>query len=189
MKHNLTFLFFIVMILVISCNDCSKYRNNEQIEYILKLHEEEYKRKFIIATDETKSILQGKWFVGNTIGYSQEYIITGGALDNARINISEKLITIEYESSLVPIIREYKEPVYAYYNESIEQMANDKMLGNYSGVSSLDPKTIGTVVIVMSIWNESENPDQYELCPLSFIIVKNYVIAIYQHSFFQLTKI
>ncbi|SET95492.1 hypothetical protein [Lacrimispora sphenoides] len=49
-----------------------------------------------MVTKEIEHSLYGMWQVGNTIGYSLKYNITGGALDYAVIEISKDHLFIHY---------------------------------------------------------------------------------------------
>lgn len=88
---------------------------------------------------------------------------------------------LEYISTI------YKNPVFAYYQETMEQMKQDDFLDNYSGIEGIKSNSIGTVIIAMGI--PSDSSDIYEIVLTKFIIIEDYVIAVDQSSFYQLSQI
>ena len=162
---------------------------------IAKLYEE------MSHTQDEKEIekkLFGKWKVEETLGYSLKYDVTGGALDDGKLDLSkdtliiyrlhsvldEKLLTtgeFEYISTT------YKNPVFAYYQETMGQMKQDDFLDNYTGIDGIKPNTVGTVIIAMGI--PSDSLDSYEIVLTKFIIIEDYVIAVNQSSFYELNQI
>ncbi len=160
------------------------YKDNKQISALINGYSAEYDHKFKFATKEIEQILYGKWQVRDTVGYSLKYDITGGALDNGTIELS-KINFIKSTQS--DSIYAYKNPVFAYYNETLEQMEKDELLGNYSGIKGIKPDTMGTVVVAMAISPDSTK--EYDFISTKFIIINNYVIAVDMYSFYQLQRI
>ncbi|MDF2804424.1 MAG: hypothetical protein K0S61_4329 [Anaerocolumna sp.] len=183
----LVVLIFISVILIdgkTNISNSEAYWDNKQISALIKEYSAEYDHEFKLTTKKIEQILYGKWQVGDTVGYSLKYDITGGALDNGTIELSK---THFIKSTLSGSMYEYKNPIFVYYNETLEQMAKDDMLGNYSGIEGIKPDTMGTVVVAMAISPDSTN--KYDFIPTKFIIINNYVIAIDMYSFYQLQRI
>lgn len=192
---SLAVMIFIAVILFngkTSISNSEAYEGNKQISALINEYSSEYDHEFKLATKEIEQILYGKWQVGDIgdpdVGYSLEYDITGGALDNATIEISKGQFNIYYSDLTFKdaFSTQYKKPVFAYYNETLEQMAKDNMLGNYSGIEGIKPDTMGTVVVAMAI---SPHTNEYDFITTDFIIINDYVIAVDMNSFYQLERI
>lgn len=189
----LAVLIFIAVILIdgkTSISNSEAYEDNKQISALINECSVEYGHEFKLATKKIEQILYGKWQVGDAgVGYSLKYDITGGALDNGTIEISKDLFNIYYSDLTFKdaFSTLYKKPVFVYYNESLEQMAKDDMLGNYSGIDGIKPDTVGTVVVAIAISSHSKN--EYDYITTKFIIINNYVIAVDEYSFYQLQRI
>ncbi|WP_162862518.1 hypothetical protein [Acetivibrio cellulolyticus] len=182
----LVVLIFISVILIngkTNISNSEAYEDNKQISALINGYSTEYNHEYKFATKKIEQILYGKWQVGDTVGYSLKYDITGGALDNGTIELSK---THFIKSTLSGSMYEYKKPVFVYYNETVEQMAKDDILGNFSGIEGIKPDTMGTVVVVMAISPHSIN--EYDFISTKFIIINNYVIAVDMYSFYQLQK-
>lgn len=128
--------------------------------------------------------LYGKWKVGNSIGYSLKYDITGGQLDDGEIYISAKNYEEVRNAYKDPLYKNYLFPVFISYNATLDEMAKDEML-NYSGIEGVDPKTIGTVVLSFGL----SDKNTYDLIPTKFLLINEYVIAVHSHSFYQLDRV
>lgn len=165
------------------------YEQNEQVSAIINEFSKEYSHEFKLATKEIERSLYGKWQVGNTIGYSLKYDITGGSLDHTVIKISKDQLRIQYSNKTfsTPFTHQYDHPVFAYYQETLTQMKQDDFLDDYSGIEGLAPDTVGTVVIAMGL--SPDSPDNYSYITTGFIIINDYIIAVRQSSFYQLQKI
>ena len=206
MKKKLVFmalmLALFISILVFSgkarASNSELYENDKQIITLLEDYEKEYNHTFKLATKEIEKKLFGKWKVEETLGYSLKYDVTGGALDDGKLDLSkdtliiyrlhsvldEKLLTtgeFEYISTT------YKNHVFAYYQETMGQMKQDDFLDNYTGIDGIKPNTVGTVIIAMGI--PSDSLDSYEIVLTKFIIIEDYVIAVNQSSFYELNQI
>jgi hypothetical protein len=197
MKKSTIFIYLAVLILAVVIFTWNKvgnsnsedYKQNEQVSAIINEFSKEYGHEFILATKEIERSLYGKWQVGNTIGYSLRYDITGGSLDYAVIEISKDQLRIQYSDKTFsdPFTRQHDNPIFAYYQETLNQMKQDDFLDDYSGIEGLDPDTVGTVVIAMGL--SSDSPDNYSYITTGFIIINDYIIAVRQSSFYQLQKI
>ncbi|WP_312500799.1 hypothetical protein [Lacrimispora sp.] len=197
MKKSAIFIYLAVLILAVVIFTWNKvgnsnsedYKQNEQVSAIINEFSKEYGHEFILATKEIERSLYGKWQVGNTIGYSLRYDITGGSLDYAVIEISKDQLRIQYSDKTFsdPFTRQHDNPIFAYYQETLNQMKQDDFLDDYSGIEGLDPDTVGTVVIAMGL--SSDSPDNYSYITTGFIIINDYIIAVRQSSFYQLQKI
>ncbi len=200
----LTFLVFIFMILIHGKTNMSNsefYKNHKQISFLINKYSAEYDHELILATKEIEQKLYGKWQVGNTLGYSLKYDITGGALDNGKLDLSKNKFSITMRSPVMKIsdgklrttgefedhITDYGSPVFAYYQETLNQMKQDDFLNDYSGIEGLNPDTVGTVIIAMGL--SSDSTDNYSYITTGFIIINDYIIAVRQSSFYQLQKI
>ena len=206
MKKKLVFmalmLALFISILVFSgkarASNSELYENDKQIITLLEDYEKEYNHTFKLATKEIEKKLFGKWKVEETLGYSLKYDVTGGVLDDGKLDLSkdtliiyrlhsvldEKLLTtgeFEYISTT------YKNPVFAYYQETMGQMKQDDFLDNYTVIDGIKPNTVGTVIIAMGI--PSDSLDSYEIVLTKFIIIEDYVIAVNQSSFYELNQI
>ena len=206
MKKKLVFmalmLALFISILVFSgkarASNSELYENDKQIITLLEDYEKEYNHTFKLATKEIEKKLFGKWKVEETLGYRLKSDVTGGALDDGKLDLSkdtliiyrlhsvldEKLLTtgeFEYISTT------YKNPVFAYYQETMGQMKQDDFLDNYTGIDGIKPNTVGTVIIAMGI--PSDSLDSYEIVLTKFIIIEDYVIAVNQSSFYELNQI
>lgn len=183
----LTVLIFIAVMFIngkTTMSNSESYRDNKLISALINEYSVEYDHDFELATKEIEQILYGKWQVGDTIGFSLKYDITGGALDNGSIEISKEHFIRLTQSGLK---HEYKNPVFMYYNETLQQMAKDELLANYSGIEGIKSDTMGTVIVAIAISPYSLN--EYEFMATKFIIIKNYVIAEDANSFYQLQRI
>lgn len=192
------FISITIFIERVSASNSKRYENNKQIETLISDYEKEYDHEFKLATKEIEKKLLKKWKVGETLGYSLKNDITGGALYDGKLNLSKDTLVIEY---LQPVMDEnllttggleyistiYKNPVFAYYQETMEQMKQDDFLDNYSGIEGIKSNSIGTVIIAMGI--PSDSSDIYEIVLTKFIIIEDYVIAVDQSSFYQLSQI
>ena len=172
-----------------SNSNSEDHKQNEQVSAIINEFSENYGHEFKLVTKEIEHSLYGMWQVGNTIGYSLKYNITGGALDYAVIEISKDHLFIHYSEKTFrdPFSDQHDNPVFAYYQETLNQMKQDDLLDDYSGIDGLDPDTVGTVIIAMGL--PSDFPDKYDFITTKFIIVSDYVIAVSQSSFYRLQKI
>ena len=110
--------------------------------------------------------------VGETIGYSLKYDITGGALYYSVIEISEDQLSIQYSYKTFKdsFSDKYDTPIFIFYQETLDKMIQDDFLDNYSGIKDLDLDTIGTIVTV--IGKSTNFHDKYEAIPTKFIIIK-----------------
>lgn len=127
--------------------------------------------------------------VGETIGYSLKYDITGGALDCAVIEISKDQLCIQYSEKTFEdsFSDKYDTPIFIYYQENLDKMKQDDFLDDYSGIEGLDLDTVGTIITVIG---ESINfHDMYEAITTKFIIINDRIIAVRQSTFYELQKI
>lgn len=166
---------------------------------LLNEYSAKYGHKFKPATEEIKQKLYGTWEVGDGLGYSLKYDITGGALDEGKLQVSKDRFDI---TTIGPILKSenektfvlghrystksYQEPIFAYYEETLATMKRDVFLDCYSGIEGLDPQTLGQVVIAIA--KDSSFADEYMHIEPSFLIIDDYVIAVNQSSFYELER-
>lgn len=194
----ITFLISIGFIYGITGNS-GFYKHHKQIMTLLEQSSKEYDHEFIIATKEIKQRLYGKWNAVDGPGYSMKYDVTGGAFDDGKLDISKKNFCI---FTIGPILKNvngqtvvtgheyyataYKDPVFAYYQETMEQMRQDAFLDYYTGIDDVSLDVVGTIVMAMGI--PPDSPDKYEFIAPIFIIIDDYVIAVNQSTFYKLEK-
>ena len=108
-------------------------------------------------------------------------------------NITSVRETVEVDGKIRPtsnfvfLSDLYKNPVFAYYTETLEEMSTDDALSCYSGIEELDSETMGTVIIAMGL--PTYTPDKYGYIPTKFIIIEDYVIAVHEYTFYKLQKL
>lgn len=194
----MTFLISIGFIYEITGNS-RFYKYDKQIMTLLEQFSEEYNHEFILATREISQRLYGKWNAVDGPGHSIKYDITGGAFDDGKLDISKNNFCI---FTIGPILKNvngqtlvtgheyyataYKDPVFAYYQETMEQMKNDDFLDNYTGINDIKPDALGTVIIALGI--PSDSPGSYEVISTKFIMIENHIIAVNQSTFYKLTS-
>lgn len=162
------------------------HKENDQISIIIDNYSENYGHEFKLITKKIERSLYGKWLVGETIGYSLKYDITGGALYYSVIEISEDQLSIQYSYKTFKdsFSDKYDTPIFIYYQETLDKMKQDDFLDNYSGIKDLDLDTIGTIVTV--IGKSTNFHDKYEAIPTKFIIINDHIIAVRQSTFYEL---
>jgi len=184
-----------------STSNSASYENNEQIATLINKYSEEYNHEFKLVTKEIEQRLYGKWQIGGTLGYSLKYNVTGGALDNGKLDLSKDLYSITTPS---PVLKNvdgkmlttgdfedhtivFRAPIFAYYQETLEQMKRDDFLDEYSGIEDIDPDTVATIIIAMGL--PSDSSDKYEFITTKFIIINDHIIAVRQATFYKLQRI
>ncbi len=69
-------------------------------------------------------------------------------------------------------------------------MAEDDFLDNYSGIKGINPDTIGTVVVLLELFDVPEKSiHEYRVSGLKFLLIDDYVIAVNMSTFYQLQRI
>lgn len=193
-KITISIVLLILVIVIFRWNNVSNsgienHKENEQVSIIIDNYSEKYGHEFKLNTKEIEHSLYGKWLVGETIGYSLKYDITGGALDYSVIEISEDQLSIQYSEKTFKdsYSDKYDTPIFIYYQETLDKMKQDDFLDNYSGIEGLDLDTIGTIVTV--IGKSTNFHDKYEAIPIKFIIINDHIIAVRQSTFYKLQKL
>lgn len=201
---SLAVLFFINVILIngkASPSNSESLGNNEQITSLINKYSEEYNHELKLATKEIEQRLYGEWQIGGTLGYSLKHNVTGGALENGKLDLSKDIYSI---TTFSPVLKNsdgkilttgdfedytivFKNPIFLYYQETLEQMKQDDFLDNYSGIEDIDPDTVGMIIIAMGL--PSDSSDKYEFITTKFIIINDHIIAVRQSTFYKLQKI
>jgi len=99
-------------------------------------------------------------------------------------NIDGKIFaTGDFEDHIIV----FRTPIFAYYQETVEQMKQDDFIDEYSGIEDINPNTVGTIIIVLGLPDGSL--EAYDFIATKFIIIEDYVIVAHQSTFYNLTKL
>jgi|GEM_PF-2129887 len=168
------------------------YKENEEVTALMRELHAEYGHDFQFATKKIEKQLYGKWQVtDNDLGYSLKYDVTGDGLREEILELSKELVSrSDPGDDYGDYIFTYESPVLVYYNETLGEMAEDDFLDNYSGIKGINPDTIGTVVVLLELFDVPEKSiHEYRVSGLKFLLIDDYVIAVNMSTFYQLQRI
>ena len=153
----------------------------EEAHAMLQARDRKPDKELMPISREMRERLYGHWKVLDGLGYSLKYKITNGRLCDGTIYISQS----EYREENILIPRQYYNPIFLYYTETMEEMKEDELF-NYSGIEGMDADE--ECVVIFAFGQEVVGGD-YEYLRMEFLLIDEYVVSVHLDSFHGLENI
>ena len=158
----------------------SRLNHNERTILVTSDLEAQYGHTFKLASRETEKKIYGIWQADDIIGYDNTARYQGDGLRGS--------IVVFYEDAFIYSGTSWHKPVFAYYQELIEDMSSDPFL-NLTCLEDMTAKSIGTVIVVLNAEPNRKYGSAFSDEQLKLIIIDDVLIMESQSSYFKLTKI